>query len=67
MLQLPGDDQHVTSLHHHLLLCTSTSLPGGLGLAQLVDVLHVAPELDLEHGEVVPHRALGEHGQVRVP
>ena len=64
MLQLPGDDQHVTSSPSLVLYIDP---PGGLGLAQLVDVLHVAPELDLEHGEVVPHRALGEHGQVRVP
>ena len=32
---------------------TLDQFPRGLSVAQVVDVLHVAPELDLHHGQVV--------------
>ena len=40
--------------------------PRRLSVTKVVDVVHVAPELDLHHGQVVTDGTLGETGKIRV-
>ena len=45
---------------------TLDQFPRRLSVTQVVDVVHVAPELDLHHGQVVTDGAVGEARQIGI-
>ena len=45
---------------------TLDQLPRRLGVAEVVDVIHIAPELDLHHGQIVADGTVGEAGKIRI-